>query len=454
MFIMEKEYDVIIVGGGIIGTAVLYVLTEFTDIKNVLMIEKHKVGEGSSASWSNSQTLHVGDIETNYGINKIIETRTASRLILKYTDKFKQKGVIAPVQKMVLGVGDEEVETLSKRYDDKFISLFPDINVVDKKDISKLEPYVVKKRDKNEKIIAAYSKNGHMVNFGMLSGSFVSFSIKNNDHLVIKLKENVEDIEKITEGYSVKTNKGNYKGRFVIFASGGYSLYFAKKLGYGKDLSILSVAGNFYYSKNVIKGKVYRVQKGGIPFAAVHADADIADKKITRYGPTVNIVPFLEHSDIKSTYKYIKAMGFDKSTVQSLINISEDKDIQHIIEKNLIYSIPDLGKYYFLKEEVNKIIPSLKYNDIKFYKNGGGIRPQIIDKKRKKLILGVVDLRGEGVEFSMAPSPGASSCIKEGLKYSLSAVEYLGKKFYKEKFIKMFCDNEEEYKILTSNRKH
>lgn len=454
---MESEYDVIIIGGGIIGTSLLYTLSEFTDISNILLIEKNGIGNGSSGSWSNSQTLHVGDIETNYSTEKIIETRTASRLILKYMKHIKNANsteLIKPVQKMVLGVGSDEVDEIIKRYDSNFISLFPSIKVIKTPEILKVEPYVIKGRDKNEKIIAAYSKDGHMVNFGMLASSFVKTSFKSKKKIKLIVNEEAIDIERKNNLYKIKTDKSSYKGRFVVFAAGGYSLYFAKKLGYGKELSMLSVGGNFYYSKNVIRGKVYRVQKGGIPFAAVHADVDIADKKITRYGPTVNIVPFLEHSNVMSTYKYIKAMGLDKETVESLINITEDKDIQHIIEKNLVYSIPDLGKYYFLKEEVNKIVPSLKYNDIKFYKKGGGIRPQIIDKKMRRLILGVVDLRGEGIEFSMAPSPGASSCLKEALKYTLSATEYLDKKFYKEKFIQLFCDDEAEYKLLIKKQKH
>ncbi len=451
---MENDYDVIIVGGGVIGTSLLYTLSEFTDINNILLIEKKKIGRGSSWSHSNSQTLHVGDIETNYNTEKIIETRTASHLILKYTKKLRESNFIKPVQKMVLGVGNEEVENIIKRYDEKFISLFPSIKVIKTSEILKVEPNLIKGRDKDEEVIAAYSKDGHMVNFGLLSSSFVNSALKSKKNIKLRLNEEAIDIERKNAHYIVKTEKSTYRGRFVVFAAGGYSLYFAKKLGYGRDLSMLSVAGNFYYSRNVIKGKVYRVQKGGIPFAAVHADVDITNKKITRYGPTVNIVPFLEHTNVMSTYKYIKAMGLDKETVESLINISEDKDIQRIVEKNFIYSIPDLGKYYFLKEEVNKIIPSLKYNDIKFYKQGGGIRPQIIDKKMRRLILGVVDLRGDGIEFSMAPSPGASSCLKEALKYTRSATEYLDKKFYKEKFVKMFCNNEEEYKLLTKKQKH
>ena len=115
---MENEYEVIIIGGGVIGTSLLYMLSEFTDIDNILLIEKNVIGNGSSGSWSNSQTLHVGDIETNYNTDKIIETRTASHLILKYTKQIRKNNsdaLIKPVQKMVLGVGSEEVDEIIKR---------------------------------------------------------------------------------------------------------------------------------------------------------------------------------------------------------------------------------------------------------------------------------------------------------------------------------------------------
>ncbi|MDE1865374.1 MAG: FAD-dependent oxidoreductase [Candidatus Micrarchaeota archaeon] len=447
---METTYDVIVVGGGVIGSALLYTLSNFTDVKSVLLLEKGWIGAGSSSSDSNSQTLHIGDIETNYSTEKIIETGTAARLILKYGKTLKgeeKERTIQPVQKMVLGVGDEEVELIEKRYDRRFIELFPHIKTMGRAEIGKVEPMVVKGRAADEKIIAAYSKDGHMVDFGRLANSFIANSSK--DGIKVSIGEEVVSIKKRDYGYVVKTNKSEHCGRFVVFAAGGYSLYFAKSLGYGKDLSLLSVGGNFYYSRKVIRGKVYRVQKGSVPFAAVHADVDINRKNITRYGPTVNVVPYLEKSDYESAYKYLKAMGLDKETASSLINITEDKDIQRILESNLVYSVPELGKYFFLKEEVNKIVPTLKYGDLEFFSQGGGIRPQIIDKRKRKLVLGVVDLGGEGIEFCMAPSPGASACLKEGLRYALSATKYLDLDFNKGRYYKMFCDNEREYRILT-----
>lgn len=60
---MGKEYDLIIVGGGIIGSALLYTASTYMDIKSVLLLEKYEdVALLNSSSNSNSQTLHWGDI--------------------------------------------------------------------------------------------------------------------------------------------------------------------------------------------------------------------------------------------------------------------------------------------------------------------------------------------------------------------------------------------------------
>ena len=455
---MKDHYDVIIVGGGIIGTSLLYTLANFSDIKKILLIEKnYDIALSTSSSRNNAQTLHVGDIETNYNLQKVIETKAASEMLLEYTkmlDKKKSSGTIFPVSKMVLGVGEEEVEAIEKRYDKKFLSLFDHIKKVQKKEIGKLEPAVVKGRDPREKIIGAYSPTGYMINFGKVARSFVDSSKNKKDKEIdIHLNETAKKVSEKRNVYELITNKNIYAANFIVFATGGYSLYFAKSLLYAQDLSVLSVGGNFYYSKKVLNGKVYRVQKGNIPFAAVHGDPDIDYPNRSRFGPTIDIVPFLEKADLGTTFDYIKTAGLDKDAIESLLHIISDRDIIEIMAKNVAYSMPELGKFIFVKEEVNKIVPTLKHEDLVPDPNAGGIRPQIIDKKNKKLLLGEIEVKKDGLIFVMAPSPGASSCLKVALNDSLQITDYLGRKFHKEKFLNMFTKNEKQRKAILNSLK-
>ena len=444
---MEKNYDVIIVGGGVVGTATMYAMSRYSNFKDVLLLEKEKdVALLNSNSNNNSQTLHSGEIETNYSIEKTKETKENAQLIVKYAEKElepdERPNIIQQCQKMALAVGDEEVEKLEKRYDSDFKEIFPYVKKIDKKDeLEKVEPNIIKGRDPNQKLLALFTENGYMVDYHNLSKSFLDKALLKEGYNALFQTE-VKDIKKTPEGYIISAKNKKFTARSVLVTAGAYSLYFAKNLGYGMDFGVLSVGGKFYYSKKVLNGKVYRVEREGIPFAAVHGDPDITNPDITRFGPTVNIYPELEKGNLKSMPDYLKSLNLDLDTIESLEKILFDETISKIVRENFVYSIPSIGKIYFTRNEVNKIVPSLKPNDLKLAENVGGIRPQIIDTKKKQLALGGTAIEGDGALFSVTPSPGATSCLKEAMDNCLYLADYTENEFYLEDFKKYF-----EYKL-------
>ena len=69
-------------------------------------------------------------------------------------------------------------------------------------------------------------------------------------------------------------------------------------------------------------------------------------------------------------------------------------------------------------------------DDIEFAEGIGGLRPQVIDKKEKKLFLGEAKIEtGEGIVFNMTPSPGATSCLGNAFSDAKLISEYLDVKF-------------------------
>src|SRR5664280_2956159 len=115
------NYDVLIVGGGVVGTALLYTLSKYTDIKKIGLIEKYSdFGLVNSASYNNSQTLHFGDIETNYSFEKAKCVKQMSDMVMKYLESEKHPGIdqkiFSKYSKMVLAVGKKQVEDLGNRF--------------------------------------------------------------------------------------------------------------------------------------------------------------------------------------------------------------------------------------------------------------------------------------------------------------------------------------------------
>jgi len=128
------DYDVLIVGGGVVGTALLFTLSKYTDIKNLCLIEKYSdFGLVNSASYNNSQTLHFGDIETNYSIDKARNVKQMADMVMKYLESEKDlssgKKLFSKYSKMVLAVGSSQVQELRMRYPD-FSKLFPKLKMI------------------------------------------------------------------------------------------------------------------------------------------------------------------------------------------------------------------------------------------------------------------------------------------------------------------------------------
>ena len=130
---MDEAYDLIIVGGGISGASLLYTVSKFTNVEDVALFEKEDdVAAINSDHTNNSQTLHFGDIETNYTLEKAEDVKEGAELLAGYLEHYDDDREFHDRRsKMVLGVGGEEVRSLEARYHEEgFGDLFPKLDVI------------------------------------------------------------------------------------------------------------------------------------------------------------------------------------------------------------------------------------------------------------------------------------------------------------------------------------
>lgn len=440
------KHDVIIIGGGVSGTALLYTLSKYTNVKNIGLIEKYSdYGLVNSSPRMNSQTLHFGDIETNYTLEKAKKVKRYADMVMNYLEHEKavrgNEGLFLKVPKMVLAVGKEQVKTLRDRYP-SFGQVFPKLKMIGREEIGKIEPRILEGRDPDQELLALVTEDGYTVDFKKLSNSFANNAKALNPDISVYLSTKVEKIIREDDNFIIKTDMGEFEAKTVVVTAGSHSLKFAKSLGYGKSYSILSMAGSFYTGPRVLNGKVYTMQIPKLPFAAVHGDPEVHNEHITRFGPTAKPIFFLERYNYSTFWEYWKTFGFSIKPVLSILKISSDKVIFNYLLKNVVYDFPWIGKRAFLKE-IRKIVPNVKLAEIKFAKKVGGTRPQIINNKTKKLELGEAKILGEKIIFNITPSPGASTCLGNAFEDTLKLMEFLSKRFTfdKDRFEKDLVEN-------------
>ncbi len=410
---MDKgQYDVLIIGGGISGTALLYELAKFTDLSHIGLVEKYdRLADVNSHGRNNSQTLHCGDIETNYTLEKAIQVKETASMVLRYAEKQNNRDrLIYKYPKMVLGVGRDECSFLRERFKE-FGAYFSNMQIMESSDIAEIEPTVVEGR-KDEIVALGMLDEYTAVNYGALAHSFVEQAQLATDKTIDLLMETqVTDIIKDDKGYIVKTSKGEMKAKFVVVSAGGHSLLFAHRMGFCLEYSCLPMAGSFYYTPNMLNGKVYTVQNDKLPFAAIHGDPDILVPDKTRFGPTALVLPMLERYNMKTILDFLQVIKLDSDVLKVFWDLLKVSDIRNYIFKNMLFEIPGIRTRLFLKD-ARKIIPNMQLSDLSFAKKIGGIRPVMIDKANHKLHLGEAKIdTGQGIIFNMTPSPGATSCL-------------------------------------------
>jgi len=424
---MSGEYDLVIVGGGISGASLLYTTAKFTDIDSIALIEKEpEIGAINTHHTNNSQTLHFGDIETNYTLEKAEEVKEGAELLAGYLENHDpDREMHAKRSKMVLGVGDEEVESLEQRYEaEGFGDLFPKLRPIEREEIAELEPKVVEGRDPDTEMLALQTPDGYVVDYGATAGSFVE-AVEDDDGVDVYTGTEVTDITPTLEGHTIATEgAGRFDTDATVVAAGSHSLQMAKELGYGQDKVLLPVAGSFFLADDLLNGKVYTLQMKKLPFAAVHGDADVHDGSVTRFGPTAKLVPALERGRIATVGDFLDVFGLNVASFLSYANILADRILLPYVLRNLVYDVPAVGPQKFLPQ-VQKVVPSAELDDIDRAKGYGGVRPQIVDTDAKSLDMGEAKIVGDDVIFNITPSPGASTCLKNAMRDTHTVVDFL-----------------------------
>ncbi|WP_092901647.1 FAD-dependent oxidoreductase [Halostagnicola kamekurae] len=423
---MSGKYDLVIVGGGISGASLLYTTAKFTDIESIALIEKEsELAAINSDVTNNSQTLHFGDIETNYTLEKAEDVKEGAELLAGYLENHDpDREMHSKRSKMVLGVGDEEVAQLEERYEDEgFGDLFPKLRAIDREEIAEIEPKVVEGRDPSTEMLALQTPDGYVVDYGETTKSFVE-QAEQEANVDVYTGTEVEDITETLDGYTIGTTNGRFDCEATVVAAGSHSLQIAKELGYGQDKVLLPIAGSFFLADDFLNGKVYTLQMKKLPFAAVHGDADVHDDSITRFGPTAKLVPTLERGRISTVKDFLDVFGLNAAAFLSYANILSDRVLLPYVLRNLVYDLPEVGRRQFLPH-VQKVVPSAELEDIERAKGYGGVRPQIVDTKNKSLDMGEAKIVGDDIIFNITPSPGASTCLKNALQDTERVLEFL-----------------------------
>lgn len=457
------EVDVLIVGGGVCGTALLFELARYTDLASLTLVERYdQLARVNSRATNNSQTIHCGDIETNYTLEKAVKVKRTAEMIVHYAELLEpavRERCVFRTPKMVLAVGEQECAFLRERFA-RFSPHFPAMELLEKEQIATWEPAValVDGQLRPEELVAIAIRSTYTaVDYEELAQSFVDQARaaigQGARQLDLLMGTSVTDIRPEGELFRVTLapTPGCSAGlaadgtaaapdqilaRHVVVNAGAHSLLMAQRMGFGLEYSCLPVAGSFYFTPDLLRGKVYTVQNDKLPFAAIHGDPDVRAPGKTRFGPTALLLPLLERYKPASFWEFLQVLRLDWAVLAVFWQLLRIADIRNYILKNLLFEVPWLRRRLFLAD-ARKIVPGMQLDDLRFAEGYGGVRPQLIDKANRKLMLGEASIAAmPGLVFNVTPSPGGTCCLGNALRDLEAIAARLGCAFDRQRLVR------------------
>ena len=196
------DYDVLILGGGIIGCAVAYELSKYNI--NIALIEKD-YDVANDLSCSNTAVIYDGS-ESDDDIMGKLENRGKS-LIEKHCKKFNIK--YNKVGALRISSNQTRHDVLDRIYKTAMERCIDGVNIIEGDEIYNIEPNLRININK-----ALHSENIALIAPYNLAVSYAEIAADNGVNF--RLEEEVMDIKNISKGFKVTTNKNKFTCKFVI----------------------------------------------------------------------------------------------------------------------------------------------------------------------------------------------------------------------------------------------
>jgi L-2-hydroxyglutarate oxidase len=385
------NYDVIIIGAGIIGLASAYKILEAEPTLKLCILEKES-GIAQHQSGHNSNVIHSG-IYYKPGSLKAINCIKGYSMMVDFC---KSHGVAYDLcGKMIVATDEGEEERLQNLYKRGIENGLSDIELLTGDELVKREPNIRGSR-------AIYIPYTGITDFKKVSESIYREVLDRGGKVF--LNSAVKEIKSNKETV-VSTSSGDHTGKYVVNCAGLYSDVIASHFIDDIKIRILPFRGEYYWLSQTdphkINSLIYPVPDPSLPFLGVHLTKTI-DGKLDA-GP--NAVPAF------------KREGYKKSNINvpELWNFISYKGSRKLFRKYWKTGLKEIRRSFSksaFAKDIRKFMPGVQASDLTYA--GSGVRAQACDENGNIIDDFIIYETANSINVCNAPSPAATSSLSIG----------------------------------------
>jgi L-2-hydroxyglutarate oxidase LhgO len=400
---VAKNYDVAVVGGGILGLATARALQRQRPGVKLALLEKEPT-LASHQTGHNSGVLHSGVYYTPGSLKAELCRRGKEQM-----EAFAAEHEIPhrKLGKLIVALDESELRRLADLETRAVANGVPDLRVVEGPEIQEIEPEATGVR-------ALHVPHTGVIDYLAVANALAG-EVRAADGDVLVGRE-VERAVPGSRGVTLQTRDGEVRASAVVACAGLQSDRFAHRSGIDADTTIIPFRGDYYTltgpSATLVRGLVYPVPDPRFPFLGVHFTRKVDDTVVA--GPNAVL------SLARESYRRLALNPRDAIEAVTFPGVW-----RFALRYGRIAAAEvarDVSKRAFLAD-MRRYVPAVSGDDLTF--GPSGIRAQAMTSGGG-LVDDFVFAGGDRMLHVLnAPSPGATSSLAIGDEIAARAVRDL-----------------------------
>jgi len=396
-----KNYDILVIGGGIVGTATaMQILMQKPELKLLLIEEENLLAPHQTGN--NSGVIHSG-LYYKPGSLKAYNCVKGRKLMYQFCEangiKYEQCG------KLVLAADENEckkLDDLEKRGQENGLT---QLKRISKEEIKDYEPYA-------SGIDALFVGETGIVNYREVTEAFAKKIKELGGEILLHTK--FLELKKEGNQLIFETTNGEFAASYLVNCGGLYSDKIAEICGVDPKVQIIPFRGEYYEIKNekkyLVKNLIYPVPDPRFPFLGVHFTRMINGGR--EAGPNA-VLAFRRKGYLKTDFNLPEMSDYFFS-----------RGFWIMAKKYYRMGFGEFRRSFSKKlfaEALQKLIPQITEEDI--VPGGSGVRAQALDRNGNLLDDFCLIEAEKMMHVLNAPSPAATASISIGETIAVKVVK-------------------------------